>query len=96
VVAVAARVAEPGHRDAVTDGDGLLAGREFGDEPDALVAGYERRRGLDRPVAARGVDVGVAQTAHLDLDSHLPGLELGHGDLLDAQRLPNSCTTAAR
>jgi hypothetical protein len=92
IVAAAARVAEPRHRHTVTDADlmsavtdGVLAGRELRDDADALVAGDERRRGLDRPVAARGVDVGVAQATHLDLDADLPWLERWHRDLLDGQ-----------
>ena len=32
------------------------------DNADTFVAGHERRRGLHRPVAIRGVHVGVAQT----------------------------------
>jgi hypothetical protein len=85
VVAASARVAEPGHRDAVTDGDlvsavtdGVLARRELGDDADPLVAGDERRRGLGRPVAVRGVDVGVAQAACLDLHAHLSRKEFRH------------------
>src|ERR1700733_1550512 len=78
VVAAAARVAEPGHRDAVTKADlvsavadSVLASRKLGDDADPLVAGDERRRGLDRPIAVRSVDVGVAQAARLDLHAHL-------------------------
>src|ERR1700729_2957452 len=63
----------------------MLAERGGRDEPDALVAGDERRRGLDRPVAVRGVDVGVAQTARLDLHAHLPRQEFRHRDPLDGK-----------
>jgi cytochrome bd ubiquinol oxidase subunit I len=38
----------------------FLAGSERLDDPDALVAWDQRQRRLDRPVAVRGVDVGVA------------------------------------
>ena len=93
VVATAARVAEPGHRDAVTDrdlvsaiADSVFARRELRDDADTLVARYERWRGLDRPVAVRGVDVGMAQAARLDLHAQLPVIELRHRDLLDSQR----------
>jgi hypothetical protein len=53
--------------------------------PHALVYGDERRLGLDRPVAASGMDVGVAQLARLDAD--LIGSQLGMWNLLEGQRL---------
>ena len=76
VVAGAAGVAEPRHRDAVAERDLGDAGAELDDDADALVAGDERRRRLDRPVAVGGVDVGVAQARRLDLDADLPGGEV--------------------
>ena len=55
----------------------------------------ERRGRLDRPVAVRGVDVGVAETGGLDLDPDLAGLEREPLDLLDdergAERLDDGC-----
>ena len=43
---------------------------------------------LHRPVALRGVQVGVAHAARLDLDQDVAGARLRHLDLLDGQRLP--------
>src|ERR1039458_2496045 len=86
ILTAATRVAKPGHRDAVTDRDLAHAGRDLRDDADALVTGDERRRGLDRPVAVRGVDVGVAEATRLDLHAHLSRTELRHRDLLDGQR----------
>ena len=57
----AACVAEPGHRDAVAERDLGHPRAELDDDSDTLVTGDERRRGLDRPVAVSGVDVGMAQ-----------------------------------
>jgi hypothetical protein len=57
------------------------------DGADALVAGDERRLRLDRPVAVRGVDVGVAQPGSLHLHEHLAGAGLGDGKVLDLQGL---------
>ena len=56
-------------------------------DADALVAGDERRRRLDRPLAAGGVDVGVAEPARLDPDEHLFGAGLGDRQILDLERL---------
>ena len=86
VLTGAAGVAQPRHRDAVADRDLGLTRAELDDDPDALVPGHERRRRLDRPVAVRRVDVGVAETRRLDPHPHLAGGELGRRDLLDAQR----------
>ena len=87
VVADAAGVAEPRHRDAVADGDLGHARAELDDDADALMARDERRRGLHGPVAMGGVDVGVAESGRLHPDAHLPELEAQDGDLLDGQRL---------
>ena len=56
------------------------------DDAHALVPGDERQRRLDRPLAARGVDVGVAETGCLDADEHLLGAGLGYRDVLDLER----------
>src|SRR6478735_5951597 len=56
------------------------------DDADALVAGDERQRRLDLPVAARGVDVRVTETGGLDADEHLLGPGFGRRDLLDLER----------
>jgi len=61
VIAGAACVAQPGHRHAVADRDLGHTRAEVLDDADPLVAGDERRRRLDRPVAVGGVDVGVAE-----------------------------------
>src|SRR4029453_1039028 len=58
------------------------------DQPDPLVTGDERQRGLHGPVAVRGMDVRVADTRRLDPDPDLPGPRLRDGALLDHQRLP--------
>src|SRR5512132_1073805 len=86
VVADAAGAAEPWHRDALADRDLRDAGGGLDDDADALVPGYERRRRLDRPVAVRGVDVGVAQARRLYPHAHLPRLQRRRRDLLDRQR----------
>ena len=41
------------------------------DDPDALVPRNEWRRGLDRPLAACGVNIGMAKAAGLDPDQDL-------------------------
>jgi hypothetical protein len=51
------------------------------------VARDQWQRRLDRPVAVRRVDVGVAEAAGVDPDEHLAVARLGPGDVLDAQRL---------
>ena len=79
VVARAARIPQPGHRDAVADSKLAHTRAQLGDDADALVAGDERRRRLDRPVAMRGVDIGVAQATRLDPHSHLPVFQTGRG-----------------
>ena len=76
VVARAAGVAEPRHRDPIADRHLGHARAELDDDADALVTGHERRRRLDRPVAVRGVDVGVAQAGGLDLDADLADGEI--------------------
>jgi hypothetical protein len=85
---VSAGEAEPRDGDPVADAD-LLAGvgPERLDDPHALVARDQRQRGLDRPVAVRGMDVGVAEAAGLDPDEHLAVARLRLGDVLDGQRL---------
>jgi hypothetical protein len=42
---------------------------------------------LYRPIALRGVQVGVAYAARLDLHHDVAGARLRHLDLLDSQRL---------
>jgi hypothetical protein len=57
------------------------------DPADTLVPGNERRDRLDRPVAMRGMDVGVAQARGLQVDDHLPGSGRRDGPLLDDEGL---------
>ena len=54
-------------------------------DPDALVSRHERRRRLDRPVAVRGVDVGVAESGRLDVDDDLARARCRDRPLLDDQ-----------
>jgi hypothetical protein len=59
-VAGAARITQPRHRDPVAEHDLGHPGPELDNGPDSLMAWDESRRGLDRPVPARGMDVCVA------------------------------------
>ena len=77
--AVAARRIEPRDADAVAFLDVRNAGADGGDMADALMARDEGRLGLDRPIAVRGVQVGVADAARRDLDEDLASLGLGTG-----------------
>ena len=87
VIAAAAGVAEPWHCNAVAQHDLRDAGAELLDDSDALVAGYEGRRRLHRPVAVRRVDVGVAEAGRLDPDEDLALAGNRSLDLLEPQRL---------
>ena len=87
VVARAAGVAEPGHRNTIADPDLGDARTELLHDPDAFVTGNERRGGLHRPVAVCGVDVRVTETRRLDLHSDLTRCERATRNLLDAERL---------
>ncbi len=53
----------------------------------ALVARDERQRRLGRPIAAHRVEVGVAHAGRRQPDDDLAGPRLGHGELVDGQRL---------
>jgi hypothetical protein len=80
---VSAGETEPRDGDPVAHADLLAgAGSERLDDPHALVARDQRQGGLDRPVAVRGVDVGVAEAAGLDPDEHLAIARLGPGDVV--------------
>ena len=57
------------------------------DMADALVTGDERQARLHGPVAARGVEVGVADARRREPDHHLARPGLGHRQLLDRQWL---------
>jgi hypothetical protein len=64
-----------------------VAGADALDDPDALVTGDEGRFGLDRPLAARGMDVCVAESAGLDADEHLLGARRGDRYVLKGEGL---------
>jgi len=66
VAALTARVTEPRDRDPVTDRTGAYTRAELLDITDTFVSRNEWRCRLDRPVAVRGVDIGVTQPAALD------------------------------
>jgi hypothetical protein len=83
---VTAGVAEPGEGHALPDPDREVTLAQGLDDTDTFVAGDELVLGHDRPLAARGVDVGVAQTAGLDLHQHLTGAGLGDRDVADLER----------
>ena len=85
VAAVPAGVSEPRQRDAVADRDGRVALTELRDDADPFVPGDERHLGLDRPLAAGGVDVGVAQAGCLDPDQDLAGARGGDGHVPNLQ-----------
>ena len=67
VVALAAGVDHAADADAVADGVPGDLGADLGDDAGDLVAG-DQRVGLRAPVAADGVDVGVADAGELDVD----------------------------
>jgi hypothetical protein len=84
VLAGAAGIAEPGEGDAHSGLELVnVAGADALDDADSFVAGNERRRRLDRPLAARGVDVGVAETRGLDATRSwsCPGVGIGSSSI---------------
>ena len=86
VAAVPARVSEPGQRDAhaFLEAVGVSLPQTL-DDSDALVPRDEWRRGLDRPLAACGVNVGMAKAAGLDPDQDLLGARFWHRDILNLE-----------
>ena len=84
-LALAAGREEPGVPDELADVQVRDALAEGDDLADALVAGDERRRRLDRPVAVSRVEVGVADPAGDELDQRLAGSGDGDGEVLDGQ-----------
>jgi len=60
-------------------------GTELFDDADTLVARDQRQVRLDRPVAVRRMDIGMAQAGCLDTDQHLPTSGHRLGDILDAK-----------
>ena len=73
ILAMTASRVEPGHADPVALLDDRDAGADRGDEADGLMARNERQLGLQRPVAGRGMEIGVADAAGLGLDQDLAG-----------------------
>ena len=82
-----ARRVEPGQTNPVAFLDDLDARSDGDHRPDALVSGNERERGLQRPIAVRGVQIGVADAAGLGLDDDLTGARSRNFPLPDDQRL---------
>ena len=95
MLAVAAGRIEPGHADAVALFDDRDAGADRGDAADGLMTRNERELGLERPVAGRGMKVGVAHTAGLGLDQYLAGAGRRDVTLLNTSGLPKCSTNAA-
>ena len=87
MLAMTASRVEPGHADAVAFFDDLDARADRGDTADGLMTRDERQLGLQRPVAGRGMKVGVAHAAGLGLDQDLAGAGCRDIDLPDHQRL---------
>ena len=80
------RRVEPGHTDPVTLLHDSHASSDGGDQPDGFMARNEWKRGLQRPVAMRGMEIGVANTAGLGLDQDLAHLGRGYVKLPKHQR----------
>src|SRR6185436_5142750 len=87
VLADPAGLTKPRHRDPVANLRRDNAGADLLDDPNAFVAGNERRGGLDRPITMRSMDIGVTQARRLNLDEHFAGAGYGLGHLLDGERL---------
>src|SRR6185436_11878905 len=80
VFAVAAGRVQPGHADTVAFLDPADPSADLGDIADAFVARDERQAGLDRPVADRGMQVGMTDAGGDDLDQHLAARDFWDGD----------------
>ncbi|MPN14723.1 hypothetical protein SDC9_162050 [bioreactor metagenome] len=87
MLAMAAGRVQPRHADAVAFLDPGNARSHLGDIANAFMAGDERQRRLDRPVAIGGVQIGMANAGGFDLDQNPARRNLGNGHLLDDQRL---------
>lgn len=84
---MAAGGVQPGHADAVAFLDPGNAGADLGDIPDTFMAGDERERGLDRPVAIGRMQVGMANAGSHDPHENLAGRDFRHIDFLNDQGL---------
>ena len=87
MLAMTAGRVEPWHADAVALFDDRDAGADRGDAADGLMTRNERQLGLQRPVAGRGMKVGVAHAAGLGLDQDLARAGRRDIDLHAHQRL---------
>src|ERR1019366_4745838 len=88
MLAMTARRPEPWYADAVAFLYDRHSRSGSGDDPDGLVARDERKCGLERPIAACGMEVGVAHAAGLGLHQDLTGSRRGDVPLAQHQRLP--------
>jgi hypothetical protein len=81
-------MAEPGNCDPIANRDAgyAVTRRIYG--ADSLVAGNKGRGWLDRPVAMRGMNVGVAQPGRFHPHRDLPWARIWDRPVLDGQRLP--------
>jgi hypothetical protein len=78
-------VPEPGEGDTLADRDRQVSFSGGLDDADSLVTGDQEVLGLDRPLAARGVDVGVAQPAGLDAHQDLARARFGDREVTDLE-----------
>src|SRR5476649_1896298 len=85
---------EPGHTNAVPFFHGRDTRADGGDYADTLMARDERQRGLQRPVAVRGMQIGMTDATGLGLDQYLPSTGRWNVDFLQhqwfAERFDNS------
>ncbi len=86
VVPVPARPSEPRDRHPLPDPALGYIGANPLDDSDAFVARDQGQRRLDRPVTARGMNVGMAEAADLDPHQHLPWPGHRHRQVENLQR----------
>ncbi len=87
VFAVTAGRVEPGHADSVALLDDGHPGAQCDNDADRLVTGNEGRGRLQRPVAVRGMQVGVADAARFGLHQNLAWSGRWDIPFLEHQRL---------
>src|SRR5450432_2306975 len=87
ILAMTTRRVEPWHTDPVAFLHNRYSRSDGGDQPDGFVARNEWKRGLEWPIAMRGMEIGVANTAGLRLDQDLARLGRGYVKLPKHQRL---------
>ena len=81
--AMTARRVQPGHADPVAFLHRCYAPAHRGDGPNAFMTGNEGGVGLDRPVAMRGMQVRMTDTAGFDLHEDLASSNLRDWHLLN-------------